>query len=216
VTNELSINLRNGDIIPDCEARATKFCSPYPSGDGSYQTYDSVGVPEDNTLRLEEVTLTVAVNSFITGADVAIIQPYLAPISQALSEIPAPASLEDPDERLPWNQLGDLFRSFPKQQFRTPRITKILHKKRPKLIPMVDNVLIDKYFRPLDYTVGYLSEDEKCIELIRMFRTDLLRNISTLTSLQTRLAESGVFVSRVRLLEFLMWNWFDPKQAKVA
>jgi hypothetical protein len=82
--------------------------------------------------------------------------------------------------------------------------TKVLHTKRPKLVPMLDRALTDCYRR----STGGRGESVWG-ECVRLFRDDLVKeaNRAALTGLQTRLrAELGGRVpSALRLADVAIW-----------
>lgn len=86
--------------------------------------------------------------------------------------------------------------------------TKLLHKKRPNLIPVIDRELW-AFYKPSDLTSVYPSATQVCEVIFGSFFSDLRRpqNHLSLTELQHRLVAHGGLpaIGRVRLLEMAVW-----------
>lgn len=84
--------------------------------------------------------------------------------------------------------------------------TKILHLKRPKLIPILDSFVV-KFLLEIDTQVmnkSYFPEvGIKCIEVIR---EDIRRDLEAFTRLQERLSNLPIPLSKVRLWDILAWS----------
>jgi hypothetical protein len=64
-------------------------------------------------------------------------------VREALKLLPLDATLADPSEQVPWSALNGLFGALDNLPgIRLARATKILHKKRPALIPILDGVVV--------------------------------------------------------------------------
>lgn len=84
--------------------------------------------------------------------------------------------------------------------------TKILHLKRPKLIPILDSFVV-KFLLEIDIqdiNKRYLPEIG--IKSIDMIREDIMRNLEAFTILQERLSDLSIPLSKVRLYDILVWS----------
>lgn len=140
------LRLRTGAEIADPLALARLFIAE----DGSYQNYDLVEVSKDNSLSERDVRVANRIIARMGAETVAAILSRSAPAAAALARIPPDASLVDQESEVPWKALDDLYRVFEGLPgVGLPRITKVLHKKRPGLIPILDSV-VDRYLVSVD------------------------------------------------------------------
>jgi hypothetical protein len=103
-----------------------------------------------------------------------------------------------------------------------PTAAKVLHRKRPRLVPMLDSVLIGHYLGAggrLD--LAPRTQDKRhAAEAARVpllaFRDDLLAAWDELTRLRQMLDGAGFPVSELRILEVLVWMAADPRQQYVG
>lgn len=97
-----------------------------------------------------------------------------------------------------------------------PVATKVLHRKRRSLIPMLDTVVSDYYLGSLGrQDLRAATQDKRrAAEAARMplegFRKDLDALWSELTEFRAQLAAAGFAVTELRILEVLVWKWADP------
>lgn len=147
-------------------------------------------------------------------------------IEDSLQRIPFDLSLLD--ENLPWEQIQDLFERFLDQKgFRISRVSKILHKKRPDLIPILDERIVKHYYfriseqwleqinfglashgKPLKSSrslADALSCEYFAIDLIKAIRKDILFNKIILEKIQL---EIGPYLnlSLVRIFDLILWE----------
>src|SRR5713226_3470985 len=114
-----------------------------------YPVYDGVRVVEDNQLRPEEIALSIMLNSQISGNTGALIwgnrlgvERQLAGIPPDLDLIDVPSTGEIPGAsaiNAAFDHLCALHR------VKLGVAAKILHKKRPALIPIIDSRVYDYY-----------------------------------------------------------------------
>jgi hypothetical protein len=85
-------------------------------------------------------------------------------------------------------------------------VSKVLHRKRPDLVPLYDS-RIDTAYR----ASGLISRDpqrpwvEFMALLCRHMRADLQANADAFAELQTLASEAGAALSRLRILDILVW-----------
>jgi Family of unknown function (DUF6308) len=90
------------------------------------------------------------------------------------------------------------------------KLTKTLHRKRPALIPILDSVVqahLTKDEPPLPTPFG-----ERGVALIHLYKEDLDRNSGALGDLQRELARRGHRLTKVRILDILIWSVSAPAQ----
>ncbi len=174
-----------------------------------YEIYDAVPVARDNVLRPEEIALCIMMNSRMSGNTGFAVWEHRATIEAGLKQIPADADLAA--DEVPWHGLQallDPFQSIPRAKLGIA--TKILHKKRPALIPMLDTLLVGHYHhrvttraKPLG---GYAAN------LIKLFREDLLAVLPEVTALCDLAAGQSKPVTAVRMLDHLVWSQLAERQ----
>ncbi len=97
-----------------------------------------------------------------------------------------------------------------------PVATKVLHRKRRQLIPMLDSVLIDYYLSTGVKASRAALEDGKragsaVMPVVRRFREDLGKASGALEALKMELHEVGFNLSSVRILELMIWIQTEPR-----
>ncbi len=82
--------------------------------------------------------------------------------------------------------------------FLLPGVTKVLHRKRPGLIPMPDNVVLGHYLRSLDQAGLWPKTQDKrhaagvgCM-VLQAFRADLIAARAPLEAMRQPLADQGL------------------------
>jgi|SRR5215831_771428 len=147
-----------------------------------------------------------------------------------LCRIPAELSLVESD--IPWDSLEDLFRGFlDLNGFRVSRASKILHKKRPYLIPILDERRVVKtfYAAALKQWISALNEflaqhgqkyrmskdaaaktARAAVYLVRELREDILQNLNVLQEIKQELDTNSLKLSLVRIFDIILWE-YAPK-----
>ena len=195
-----TLALQTGDRIVDCRGKVRDFCRR----DFSYKSYDSVAVPLDNTIREDEIRLA---NRMVARMGESVVFQFLdqaSCVGKVLARIPAQRQIWDESDDEIWAALSDLLRCVVGPGIGLPRATKVLHKKRPNLIPILDGVVM-KYAEKAARAKGQILPSdipERGAAAIRVLREDVVRNLPLLTDLgrETKL-------SPVRVLDILVWAW---------
>lgn len=134
---------------------------------------------------LTEADIRVA-NAMITRMSPRVIAGIYARapiINAALTQIPASASLVAPSDAVPWQALEELMRAMQGiAEIKLARQTKVLHKKRPALIPVLDSVL-ETYLRRVDGLRRTGDPARDAVELIRSYKRELDAALSALQAL---------------------------------
>jgi len=100
--------------------------------------------------------------------------------------------------------------------------TKILHKKRPGLIPIFDDVVANQHYAPMVPNDPSRTWGDYAIELTRLVQKDMLGAESELRDLEGTLRDRGAPLTPCRILNALTWvtklgyeNWII-EQAGIA
>jgi Family of unknown function (DUF6308) len=145
----------------------------------------------------------------ISAAEMAAILERREEIDSALRGLDPAASLEGATASVPWEPLKRLFDCFAEiRGVGYSKLTKTLHRKRPALIPILDSVVR-----------AYLTQDEPSLPtpfgeyataLVRLTKEDLDLNSRALGELQRELASRGHRLTKVRILDILIWSVSVP------
>jgi Family of unknown function (DUF6308) len=173
-----------------------------------YREYDLAPVEQDCELRAQEASLCVWLNSRISGNDLAKIWESRRQIELALQDVPNDVDLLG----LADSRFADLANAVLRlviltscHRVRLSKVTKILHKKRPLLIPILDNVITDYYDDGL--LAGHrFAENQRSLEHLRSFRNDLESVGKEVRSIKVSLSNMGTELTHCRIAEFLIWK----------
>ncbi len=186
----------------DAENRLIRFFS-----NGGWEIYDGVPVKHADLL-VTDLTLTVALNSQLDNR-LKVWNAWKAKpnVDRILASIPSNVALSDPT--VPWNELEELCDAFGKQGVTKYVVwavgTKVLHKKRPLLIPIVDDVICEFLFKELRGVSWTNSSGAAFVQYLAVFRDHLITDYSCLSDLQEKMNKRGWSVTLVRILELLIW-----------
>jgi hypothetical protein len=175
-----------------------------------YPMYDGVQVPQDNSLRVTEIALSTMISSRISGnTGGAIWRDARCAVEKALAEIPHEVDLLDiPEgEAIPGEEgmscaisaMCDITRC------KLSVATKILHKKRPGLIPIFDSVVEGLYWPTWCPSVKDRAWGDYAVELTRWVHKDMLSVSSELRKLRDRMQKNRTPMTGCRILNVLMW-----------
>jgi hypothetical protein len=169
-----------------------------------YVYYDGIPSGDPNRVETIDVLVTVAVNSWITNAAQARrVHRGLAEFCDALlPAIPVGADLLVDGVESASMLIDAAVRAWGVQ---TAVATKVLHRKRRRLIPMIDGVIVDHYKGAL--STRSLSHRE----LLGAFRADLTAVEEPVREIEILLATEGYVLTPVRILEVLLWTAVEPR-----
>lgn len=170
-----------------------------------YFGYDAASVPQDNTVTLADAQVANRIGArrspSILGAW---ISAHATAVATALELIPPTTSMSDPEATIPWPALSSLFAAALTPA--TPGVsvsvaTKILHKKRPGIIPILDE-FVETYL-----VQTYAATEMTPLALTQLFKREYdAANVNgALTDIETVLGPAGVVLSPVRVLDKLLW-----------
>jgi hypothetical protein len=190
-----ALRLRSGALIEDPLAQALRLVG----------AYDLAPVPEDSVLTEADVRVANAAAARMSASIVDAILAKAPEIGGLLARVPPSVALTDPEDRIPWAELERLFRTLLEvPAVRLARATKILHKKRPKLIPMLDSVVV-RYLEQVDGAPAGEDEAERAVGLTRSFKRELDAAADVVAPLQAELRRRGTELTDCRLVDALVW-----------
>jgi hypothetical protein len=199
---------RSGKRIGDPLSKALEFVDR----DWSYRHYDLAPVAQDNSLTVEDIAVANKIVARMSSRDQMAVLERAPAIGHALARIPPQATLVAPDDAVDWDALGELYRSVQGiPHIGLPRATKILHKKRPALIPILDSV-VEAYLRSVD-AIPHGTLAEVGVALTRSYKAELDANAATLACVRGALASQSILLTEVRILDMYAWAMsgvYDP------
>jgi Family of unknown function (DUF6308) len=176
-----------------------------------FAVYDGVVVPQDNVLRPIEIALSVMLNSQISGNTAALIWEHRDEVERYLTNISAQIDLIDvpADSEIPG--IGSIASAFESlcalRRVKFGIAAKILHKKRPALIPIIDSRVYGYYHAHVIHRWQRgLSWGQQIAILIVQFHRDMLSVESELRDLSNRVRARGTPLSHVRILDYFLWS----------
>jgi Family of unknown function (DUF6308) len=206
------LELPSGCVIKRPGDRMLRFCR------NEFAYYDAIPSADPNRIDPLDVLITVSVNSRVdTAKRVRQVHEGMAsrcdPLLPSISE---DANLADLDM---WHQpLRDLLH----EAVQAPKVliataTKVLHRKRRFLIPMLDSVVLRHYLaaKPASYRACVESDyrskaAEGAMDAVRGFLGDLLAAQTEIQAIRESLDTEGYAISPVRILEVLIWTEIEP------
>jgi len=198
-----SIRLRSGISFDDTFTLVQTFLRE----DSSYRSYDLAPVLVDSALTESDVRTANRLMARMSTATVDAVLASKGAIEAALKRIPLGASLAGGP--VPWEALHALFAAFEGiPAVGLPRTTKILHKKRPALVPILDSVLEE--YLVANHDVGSQQRlADRGIALTRAYQDELLENEDPLLLLRSALSSQGIELTECRLLDDPLTNYAD-------
>lgn len=193
-----------GRQVSDGWDRVARYCGLDWSGGGNetwaFRYYDSIWSPPDNDVKPVDVVATTAMHPSLTKADLTYFFDERPRIESWLAALPADVGLTDVD--------GEILRHVAElATWEAPvglqLLTKVLHRKRPLLIPLVDRHVVD-WYRPI---TGERSAAKAWPGLLRAMRDDLdIDNAILLQSMAAAVAEQTFErLSALRIIDIIVW-----------
>jgi hypothetical protein len=195
-----TIILRSGVEVENPLEVALEFLEAY----SSYEAYDSSG---PSSFDESDLRLANRGGARISAGEIAAILERRGEIERALRNIHGDASLADAPSSIPWIPLTQLFDAFADiRGIGFSKMTKVLHRKRPALIPMLDSLVQAYLARDDPGTPLSGSFGERATALVRIYKRDLDRNRLFLHEIQRELASREYRLTEVRILDLLIWS----------
>jgi cyclic pyranopterin phosphate synthase len=204
-TGSTDVILQTGQEIKNCEEKVFAFCRL----DWSFRTYDLAAVPADDTLDEGQVRLANKMMARMGPSAIGAFLQRSQAVGAQLARVPSTLHLWDADTSIPWNDVAGLFRCCLAPGLGPARITKVLHKKRPNLIPILDSIVVRYLERTAtEKRIGFPNDTaERMVSYVKLLRTDVERNLPTLQQLGKQVAALGGELSPLRVLDILIWAW---------
>jgi hypothetical protein len=196
----MDVHLPDGTRIANAGRKLVRFM------ENEYDIYDAVEVPPDNTLSMLDILISVAMNSRLdTAVKIRSVWRNKGPVEQALAAIPSSLAVED--DSIPWDAMEALFDRFCEIKYAGPAVaTKILHKKRPRLIPILDSIIsvyIDGCNEETPPTKA--TDGAWMVHRMKCFRRVLVGCLDQIHELLLAPDMRRYPISPVRALEVLLW-----------
>jgi hypothetical protein len=207
-TDDRALHISDGLTIERPATKLLRFLQ------AEWELYDGIPIARDDSIQLFDILLSIMMNSRLDTAEkVRAIwndRTKRAAAERALGRIPPQACLLD--DQVPWHDLAELFNSFCTIHYSGPAVgTKILHKKRPALVPIIDSVM-SGYFGCCQATIPPNSAPvgERLVANMQCFREQLLGSRPEIDSLCAVAEAQGYAITPVRALEILIWIEREP------
>lgn len=205
-SQSMNLELESGLTVPAPLLRLRAFFSE------EYDYYDALPSEDPNHVGPVDVLATVAMNSFVNdAAKVRAVQRGMAErCDLLLAGIPEEADLLSFDLEVLKNLLHEAVQV---RGVLIPVATKVLHRKRRSLVPMLDSVVI-RYYLPEGPFAAF--EDKRraadaALPALAAFRADLQASLAPLTDICRALGAEGFAVTPLRVLELLVWTEVEPR-----
>jgi hypothetical protein len=187
--------------------RIRRYCGlPWSGGPPetwAFPYYDAI-VTDPETLEPVDVLATSALHVGLTRPELSAFSERRADLEQWLAAIPASTHLADQD-----GGVLELLHALPTfdERISTTLLAKVLHRKRPHLVPLVDRDVLDHY-RPV---TGVRSAIAAWRPLLDVIAGDLDRNAEPLNAMASALDdELGTALSPLRLMDLALWTRSMP------
>lgn len=191
-----------GQAVPDAWDRVRRYCgcawSGGPAEVWAFHYYDAIPSSGQRVEPLD--VLAAGVLHPGVGRDALAFFHDAAPALEAwVTALPTGTDLPDAGDVVV-DHLGTL-RDWPDAPALS-LLTKVLHRVRPRLIPLLDREILD-WYRPL---TGERGASAAWPHLVRATAADVSANCETLSRMaDDLLTETGVRVSALRILDIAIW-----------
>jgi hypothetical protein len=206
-----NLKLTSGRAIAYPLDRFLSFCTE------EWAFYDAVHDPWPDHVTPVDVAITIAVNSIVNNA--ARLRQVQRGLAEAcdpiLASVPVDARLDD-DQGV--EAAGSLMTAaVAVASVLVPVATKVLYRKRPSLVPMLDQPVLDYY---LDATgnakLKATTQDKRraagtAILVLDHVRRDLIDCRVALDALAGELASAAFTLAPMRILDILLWTEIEPR-----
>jgi hypothetical protein len=207
----IEVLLRSGLTVQRPADRLLRFCLE------EYEYYDNVPGGDPNRIEPVDVLATVGLNSRIdTAAKLRTVHRGMAhECNSLLSQLPEGADLAVFDQL---ERVLDLLTAAMATKFvLLSAATKVLHRKRPNLIPVLDGVVVAHYLLLRgEHALLYRSWSSRSAATaaarlaLADIRGDLLEAADALSALGESLAGEGYRLTSLRILDILIWTETEP------
>ncbi len=204
--------VRGMELIDGCVAKGNNYCRLISDGGvPAFELYDQVQIREDNELALCDIWLANGIGARIELKHFIELWKKREEIGEHLAKIPADVDLSDLslDGKNLWKDLKALFNACRCRGISYSRMTKILHKKRPRLIPIVDDDVVAYRYLGGSW-LGASDVSEYLVTATKHIQDDVVRNLSTLKSIQARLwHKKQIDLTLLRIFDILLYQHYS-------
>lgn len=211
-----TIQLAGGtEKIESCLEKVKHYCRPIGGGGiAAFELYDQVQVNEDDELTVCDIWVANGISAGIEHNHVVELWAVRRKIGQLLASIPKKTGLESDESSGCFASLGALFGKWILLKgWAAARVTKVLHKKRPLLIPPVDSRVMDLYSKLYEHEGKRFSPSKAndVIDVIQRIRNDIRQenNLLHLQAIQQILESKGIELSIVRIFDIILWTYLE-------
>ena len=212
----MPIALQSGLVIPNPEGVILEFVHDW------YPMYDGVAVAQDNELRVIEIALSTMLMSRISGVTAGEIWRKRRPVEEGLSEVPVGVDILNIEAGQPIPGTEGMAKALDAMcaihRCKLAVATKILHKKRPSLVPIFDSRVGGQYdsLVPDSWRPSRVGYGRYYAAMTALVHEDMLKAREQLENLRDRLERNGTPMTPCRILNALTWKTLDTleKQAK--
>ena len=200
-----------GRAIPDAGDRIRRFCglawSGGPPETWAYRYYDAVPTDDSDRISPVDVLSAAALHPGLSRIDLGYFVEQADRLAHWLSRIPREVDLADADDEL-LDRLGEV--SAWDEPVGLALRTKVLHRKRPRLLPLFDRAVVD-WYRPV---TGQRAAATAWAPLLVALREDLASpaNQAAITEIcgSVRSALDGPLPTSLRLADIAIWMGARP------
>jgi hypothetical protein len=203
-----------GRHVGHAEDHVRRYCGlPWSGGDGetwAYRYFDAVSDLEPDTVTAVDVLAAGALSVGLSKADLTWFWTASAQLDALLAELPKNVQLADADGRT-----VELVQSLARMAAGSDSVSvsllsKVLHRKRPALIPMLDKATQDHYRAQLP-TRGEAAYPS----LVTALQADLRSNQEALERLDQELsAELDATITPLRIVDIAIWMSQHSRRTK--
>jgi len=169
--------------------------------DPSYKKYDSKKLGDDIWLEKAIEFSNQGMRARISGEEKRKIIEKQLELDEKIKELKIFEDknlLDKNNEEI--EKLRELFKIFENiKGVKNAKMTKILHKKFPNLIPVVDSIIAKKVYCRKNKSIDDL------IEIIKEIKKDYKKNIIFLEKLKFNLKKENVNLSLLRIFDIMLW-----------
>lgn len=184
-------------------------------------SYDQATLPEDNYFPIEQLKEAKRLadklgTHGIPHSAIGALDEKKSEIRERLREVPTIVSILADYSEIPWDNVRKLLETLRVRGLGIARLTKMLHKKRPNIIPIIDSVM-EGYLRPFvsRQAVKGVSDVEKAMCYIKELKKDVDTNRMVLMQLHDWQGKP-YRISILRVLDILVWCTQGPFRDRFA
>ena len=197
-----SVLVVGGQPLDDVTARIRRYCGLAWNGRApetwAYRYYDMID-SDPHAIAPVDVLAASSLHPGLSRDDLAWFWDHARELTEWVNGFPTSAALATADDSTV-ERLGELAELF--DGVALSLLTKVVHRKRPHLVPLIDRELID-WFRP---ATGERRAVSAWQPILRHLRADLAFNAAQLTDTSAALdAVLGRPLSHIRLIDIAIW-----------